>query len=95
MKKFRKILAVVLIIFSIGCCLTMSKAVSSPQVVVAAVIKRGDSGSTVRTIQTKLKNWGYYKGGIDGVFGTQTFNAVKYFQRVCGAPRACVQARGI
>ena len=62
----------------------MSKAVSSPQVVVAAVIKRGDSGSTVRTIQTKLKNWGYYKGGIDGVFGTQTFNAVKYFQRVNG-----------
>ena len=84
MKKFRRILAVVLIVFSIGFCLSQVEAISSPSVVVAAVIKKGDSGSTVRTIQTKLKNWGYYKGSVDGIFGTQTFNAVKYFQRVNG-----------
>ena len=47
----------------------------------AAVIKVGSRGATVKTIQTKLKRWGYYKGGIDGIFGNQTRDAVKYFQR--------------
>ena len=47
----------------------------------AAVIKVGSRGTTVKTIQTKLKRWGYYKGGIDGIFGNQTRDAVKYFQR--------------
>lgn len=47
----------------------------------ASVIKVGSRGTTVKTIQTKLKRWGYYKGGIDGIFGNQTRDAVKYFQR--------------
>lgn len=34
-----------------------------------------------RTIQTKLKRWGYYKGSVDGIYGSQTREAVKYFQR--------------
>ena len=41
----------------------------------------GSSGSEVRQIQTKLKSWGYYNGSVDGIYGTQTVNAVKYFQR--------------
>lgn len=44
----------------------------------------GSSGDTVKTIQTKLKNWGYYKGTIDGVYGYNTYMAVKYFQRING-----------
>ena len=32
-------------------------------------------------VQQKLKNWGYYKGKVDGIFGAQTKEAVKYFQR--------------
>ena len=32
-----------------------------------AVSRYGSSGSEVRTIQTKLKNWGYYSGSVDGV----------------------------
>lgn len=47
----------------------------------AAVVKRGSTGSTVKTIQTKLKNWGYYSGAVDGVFGAKTEAAVKQFQR--------------
>lgn len=47
----------------------------------ATVIKQGSTGQTVRTIQTKLKNWGYYTGGIDGIFGANTTAAVKSFQR--------------
>ncbi len=50
----------------------------------AAVIKVGSRGATVKTIQTKLKRWGYYKGSVDGIFGSQTKEAVKYFQRKNG-----------
>lgn len=50
----------------------------------AATYRQGSSGQTVRTIQTKLKNWGYYNGSVDGVYGSQTAEAVKYFQRSNG-----------
>lgn len=56
-------------------------ATSEEGVADAAVLKRGSRGSTVRTVQTKLKNWGYYKGAVDGIYGSQTVSAVKYFQR--------------
>ncbi len=46
----------------------------------AATYRQGDRGSAVTTIQTKLKNWGYYTGNVDGVFGSQTTTAVRYFQ---------------
>lgn len=59
----------------------------------AATYRQGSQGSAVRTIQTKLKRWGYYTGSVDGVYGSKTVEAVKYFQRqngltadgVCGA----------
>lgn len=38
----------------------------------------------VKTVQTKLKRWGYYDGPITGYYGTLTTAAVKYFQRVNG-----------
>jgi len=50
----------------------------------AATYQVGSSGSQVRTIQTKLKNWGYYTGAVDGVYGRQTAEAVRYFQRKNG-----------
>lgn len=46
----------------------------------AAAYRQGSSGSTVTTIQTKLKNWGYYTGSVDGIYGSSTASAVKYFQ---------------
>lgn len=49
--------------------------------VYAAVLKQGSRGTQVRTLQTKLKNWGYYTGSVDGIFGAKTTTAVKYFQR--------------
>ncbi len=55
-----------------------------PEVEAATVLKRGSSGSLVKTLQTKLKNWGYYSGKVDGIYGSQTVTAVKYFQRVNG-----------
>jgi N-acetylmuramoyl-L-alanine amidase len=50
----------------------------------AATYRQGSSGETVRTIQTKLKNWGYYTGAVDGIYGSATVEAVKYFQRSNG-----------
>ena len=52
----------------------------------AAAYRQGSRGDTVRTIQTKLKRWGYYTGSVDGVYGKQTTEAVKYFQRQNGLP---------
>lgn len=51
---------------------------------VETLSKYGSRGSEVTQIQTKLKRWGYYKGNIDGIYGSQTVNAVKYFQRKNG-----------
>ena len=49
-----------------------------------AAYKRGSYGSTVRQIQEKLSNWGYYSGSVDGVYGSRTEEAVKKFQRKNG-----------
>ena len=82
MKKFVKIIALVLLVTTMGLCVGMATSTVSPnvQTAYAAVIKQGNTGSTVRTIQRKLKNWGYYTGTVDGIFGSKTKQAVKYFQ---------------
>lgn len=45
-----------------------------------ALSKYGSRGDEVRQIQTKLKRWGYYNGNIDGIYGSQTLSAVRWFQ---------------
>lgn len=45
-----------------------------------ALSKYGSSGNEVIQIQTKLKRWGYYNGSVDGVYGSKTVAAVKWFQ---------------
>lgn len=68
---------------------------------VETLSKYGSRGNEVTQIQTKLKRWGYYKGNVDGIYGTQTVNAVKYFQRKNGltqdgiAGPATLKAMGI
>lgn len=68
---------------------------------VQALSKYGSRGQEVTTIQTKLKRWGYYNGNIDGIYGSQTLAAVKYFQRKNGltvdgiAGTKTLQAMGI
>ncbi|MBQ3062293.1 MAG: spore cortex-lytic enzyme [Clostridia bacterium] len=67
----------------------------------AATYRRGSTGSAVRNIQQRLKNWGYYTGAVDGIYGSKTVEAVKFFQRkngltadgVCG--NATLKALGI
>lgn len=54
------------------------------QTAAAVTYQRGSSGSAVKQIQTKLKNWGYYSGAVDGVYGSGTEKAVKAFQQKNG-----------
>lgn len=59
-------------------------SVLASPIVSTASYRKGDSGQMVTQIQTRLKNWGYYTGEIDGIFGSKTESAVRYFQRKNG-----------
>lgn len=50
----------------------------------AATLRVGSRGEEVKTLQTKLKRWGYYSGNVDGIFGAGTKAAVVYFQKANG-----------
>lgn len=47
----------------------------------AGVYSRGDSGSEVKKIQTRLKELNYFSSSVTGFFGSITEKAVKDFQR--------------
>ena len=49
-----------------------------------AVLKQGSKGGEVKEVQRRLKEWGYYNGAIDGIYGKGTVEAVKKFQRKNG-----------
>ena len=49
-----------------------------------AVLSMGSRGERVALIQQRLKEWGYYTGDVDGIFGRGTYNAVVRFQRQNG-----------
>ena len=70
------ILLVVLIIVYLFYSIFLKESINSTY----ALSKYGSRSDEVKQIQTKLKRWGYYNGEVDGVFGTQTLNAVKWFQ---------------
>lgn len=84
MKKIVKITTLIIIVFAMGFCTFAFSAPKEVETTYAAVIQQGSTGSTVKTIQQKLKNWGYYTGSVDGIFGAKTLAAVKYFQRKNG-----------
>ena len=69
--------------------------------IVQALSKYGSRGEEVIQIQTKLKRWGYYNGSVDGIYGSKTMEAVKYFQRKNGltvdgiAGKSTLEAMGI
>lgn len=77
--KKKKLILAVALIFAIN-ILIITLAQSAD----AALYKRGSSGATVTEIQTRLKSWGYYNGAVDGIYGSRTESAVKYFQRTNG-----------
>ena len=50
----------------------------------AATVAWGSKGEQVRLVQEKLKQYGYFKGAVDGIFGKETYDAVVWFQRKNG-----------
>ena len=74
-------------IISLSLCLVMVLGVGLYKLVnpldtqVEEVIASGLTTSQVKTVQTKLKNWGYYTGTVDGIYGTKTKTAVVKFQK--------------
>lgn len=75
-KRFVIITIALIVIMIINICVAIHYSI--------ALSRYGSRGSEVTNIQTKLKRWGYYSGAIDGIFGSQTLNAVKNFQRKNG-----------
>ena len=49
-----------------------------------AVLKQGATGGEVKEVQRRLKQWGYYNGAVDGIYGKGTVEAVKKFQKKNG-----------
>ena len=75
----RRLLAALAILFAVNIALIL--IAQSAQ---AVTYRQGATGEQVRVIQEKLKRWGYYDGAVDGIFGSATAKAVRYFQRTNG-----------
>ncbi|HEX2926526.1 MAG TPA: spore cortex-lytic enzyme [Ruminiclostridium sp.] len=50
----------------------------------ASSLKIGDKGEEVKNMQQDLKNWGYFKGEVNGRFGYDTLRSVLNYQRQYG-----------
>ncbi len=75
----RKLILALAIVFAVNIFI-----IAMAQHASADLYKKGSSGPTVSEIQTRLKNWGYYSGAVDGVYGSQTEKAVRWFQQKNG-----------
>ena len=79
----KRIVTIVVILMTVIMCVVAVTDAFAMQAD-AAAYRQGSTGETVRKIQTKLKNWGYYDGKVDGIYGSQTASAVRYFQQKNG-----------
>jgi N-acetylmuramoyl-L-alanine amidase len=78
----RKLILSLVIIFAIN--IALISFIQCVQNANAVSYRKGSTGSVVREIQTRLSNWGYYFGKVDGIFGSKTEEAVRFFQRKNG-----------
>ncbi len=73
----RKLTAALALLFALNILVILFVQAKPAQ---AESYRQGSSGDVVYTIQKKLKNWGYYSGEVDGIYGSATTEAVKLFQ---------------
>lgn len=78
MRNKRTILAMIFITLAFSLLFTYNIFFRNNEAI--ALSKYGSRGEEVRQIQTKLKRWGYYNGNVDGIYGSQTQKAVRWFQ---------------
>ena len=89
MKKALKVGLVALAVAAVGGATVAVNAaytneeLTSPYVQ-TAVLKQGSNGGEVKELQRRLKEWGYYNGAVDGIYGKGTVEAVKKFQKKNG-----------
>lgn len=82
MKKLRFLFALIILLSAGMATVNFAYAPQSFEVVSAeTVVKQGSRGTVVKNIQQRLKNWGYYTGSVDGIFGSGTKKAVIAFQK--------------
>ena len=83
MNKFIRICAVTLLTaITVGCTsafIVSNQSVSAVEP--SAIVNAQSSKSDIKLIQQKLKNWGYYTGAVDGIYGAKTKSAVRLFQK--------------
>ena len=84
LKKFGKAIICISLIIIIISAIYFGYEIFKENQTIEVLSKYGSRGTEVTQIQTKLKRWGYYNGSIDGIYGSQTLAAVKYFQRKNG-----------
>ena len=83
MKKWLKICAITLITaFAVSVTTAFTvQAYQGSLIEPTAIVNAKSSKSDVKLVQQKLKNWGYYKGSVDGIYGSKTKAAVILFQK--------------
>ena len=72
----KRLLLAVVVVFTVNIFI-----IALAQHAAADLYKKGSTGDVVAEVQRRLKNWGYYFGTVDGVYGSKTEEAVRYFQR--------------
>jgi len=80
-KFFATAFAIMFAILTMGGAATLVTYYNNPSI---EVVEAALSTSQVKTLQTKLKRWGYYTGSVDGIYGPKTKAAVKSFQKKNG-----------
>lgn len=81
MKKTVKVICMTIIFTVIFTALYGMQMVSTGQ---APKMVLGDQSEEVKSLQQRLKNWGYYAGDVNGSYGMETLMAVKKFQNSWG-----------
>lgn len=82
--RFLRIYTALILAFVIAGACIISTPDKNTAESVEALSKYGSTGQEVRNIQSRLKSWGYYAGNVDGIYGSRTLAAVKYFQQKNG-----------
>ena len=83
MKKSIKIGVIALLILVISGVTSAFLINESQNVIIepTAIVTSKSSKTDIKLVQKKLKNWGYYKGSVDGIYGSKTKQAVMLFQK--------------
>lgn len=79
-----KITIFLVLVFSIAISLIFDGQVFITPI--AEKLAPGIESEDVMKVQQRLKNWGYYDGGVSGKYDLKTYLAVMDFQRVYGLP---------